>query len=219
MPTYYPVYLNLEDKRCLVVGGGEVAQRKVLTLLESSARVVVISPRLTPKLLELVNNRQITWFERGYREGDMKDSFMVIAATDERKLNERLAAEANEHNILMNIVDVPEFCNFIVPSRVQRGDLSISISTAGKSPALAKKIRRQLEGQFGAEYAEFLDAMGRYRQEVIQKVTDIEERKAIFQQMVDSDLIQLLKAGNKEGFNKRIQELLSPEKVAAAKEK
>ncbi len=207
MPVYYPVYLNLESKRCLVVGGGEVAERKVLTLLEYAARVVVVSPRLTPKLRELVKREQITWLERIYREGDAKGAFLLIGATDDRKLHRRLKAEADEYNLLINIVDVPEYCNFIVPSIVKRGDLCISISTGGKSPALAKKIRCQLEQQFGPEYAEFLNLMGNWRQQVIEKVPNIKQRKAVFQKMVDSDLLQLLKTGDEEGFKQRVREL------------
>lgn len=208
MPVYYPVYLNLENKRCLVVGGGEVAERKVLTLLEAGAGVMVISPRLTARLRELVRQQRITWLERGYQKGDLKDCFLVIGATDDRKLHKQLTAEADQYNLLINIVDVPEYCNFIVPSTVKRGDLLISISTGGKSPALAKKIRRQLEQEFGPEYAEFLNLMGQCRQEIIRKVPDGQRRKAIFQQLVDTDLLQLVKAGDEEGFKQRVKELV-----------
>jgi precorrin-2 dehydrogenase/sirohydrochlorin ferrochelatase len=186
MPNYYPIYLNLENKRCLVVGGGEVAERKVLTLLEYAARVVVISPQLTPKLRELADEQQISWLERPYQEGDAQEAFLLVGATDDLKLHRQLKTEAEKYNLLVNIVDVPEYCNFIVPSIVKRGDLCISISTGGKSPALAKKIRRQLEQQFGPEYAEFLELMGNWRQDVLQKVPDIKQRKVIFQKMVDS---------------------------------
>ena len=207
MSAYYPIYLRLENKRCLVVGGGEVAQRKVLTLLEYGAQVSVLSPCLSPKLRELAARGTIEWLERSYRAGDAEGFFLLIGATDDRRLHERLAAEAQKYGLLVNIVDVPELCNFIVPAVVRRGDLSIAVSTGGKSPALAKKIRRRLEGEFGPEYGRFLELMGEWRREVIRKVPDIRQRKAIFERMVDSDLLQLLKNGDQEGFRRRVREL------------
>lgn len=208
MPKFYPIYLNLENKTCLVVGGGGVAERKVLTLLESAAKVVVVSPQITPKLQQLANQKTINWIKRGYEDEDLEGAFLVIGATDDRRLHEKIVAQADKNNILTNIVDVPDLCNFIVPSKVERGDLCISISTSGKSPALAKKIRRQLEKQFGPEYADFLNMMGDYRGEIINKYPDGKKRKKIFEQMVDSDLLQLLKAGDKEGFEQLVQKLV-----------
>ncbi|MBI5789156.1 MAG: bifunctional precorrin-2 dehydrogenase/sirohydrochlorin ferrochelatase [Candidatus Schekmanbacteria bacterium] len=208
MPAYYPVYLNLNGKKCLVVGGGVVAERKVLTLLDCGANVKLISPALTPRLGELAGQRRFEYVSRTYQPGDSAGSFLVVGATDNRKLHEQITAEAESHNILVNIVDVPDLCNFIVPSIVSRGDLQISISTGGKSPAMAKKIRRELERQFGDEYAQFLELMGQWRQEVLEKIPDGEKRREVFQNLVDSDILHLLKEGRREEALRRAGELM-----------
>ena len=146
MSSYYPVYLSLEGKKCVVVGGGEVAWRKVETLLAAGTKVCLVSPEITPGIDELVKAGKLVHIRREYRTGDLEGAFLVIGATDNEDINRQVACDAEKTGILVNIVDVPKLCNFIVPSKVERGDLIISISTGGTSPALAKKIRKQLEG-------------------------------------------------------------------------
>ena len=142
---YYPVNLDIKKRKCLVVGGGRVGTRKVLTLLDCGARVTVVSPDAKEKLIELANSGAITLEKRQYRETDLDGIFLVIGTTDDEELNHQISIAAEKHNMLCNIADRPKVCNFILPSIVNRGDLTISISTSGKSPALAKKLRMELE--------------------------------------------------------------------------
>lgn len=151
--TYYPVFLKLRGRKCAVIGGGEVALRKVRSLLEHGARVSVISPELCPELAGMAAKGQIQVLQRNYQAGDLRDTFIVIAATDDAKVNRELLKEAGESKALVNAVDDPENCDFIVPSSVRRGDVTIAVSTGGRSPALARKIRSRLETEFGEEYA------------------------------------------------------------------
>ncbi len=166
---YYPVFLNVAGKRCVVVGGGEVALRKVKGLLGHRARVVVISPDLFDGLAELEKSAEITVFRREYRSGDLEGAFLVIAATDDRTANRLIAEECGERNIMVNVVDDPALSSFISPAVVERGDLTIAISTAGGSPALARKIRERLEGAFGPEYTQLVEVVEELRQEMQQR--------------------------------------------------
>ena len=208
MSSYYPVYLNLEGKKCVVVGGGEVAWRKVETLLAAGAKVCLVSPEITPGIDELVKAGRLVHIRREYRTGDQGGAFLVIGATDNEDINRQVAEDAKKNDILVNIVDAPRLCNFIVPSKVERGDLIISISTGGKSPALAKKIRWQLEGLYGEEYAEYIALLGKCREQVLQQIPDITQRRRIFQALVDSDLIELIKEGDRDKIRQRIEEII-----------
>ncbi|MBW2096406.1 MAG: bifunctional precorrin-2 dehydrogenase/sirohydrochlorin ferrochelatase [Deltaproteobacteria bacterium] len=154
--SYYPIFLNLSYKKALVVGGGLVAQRKVETLLEHGASTSVVSQKLTVRLKELAEEKKIQYLGPEFSEEYLDDMFLVIAATDDQELNHRVSLCAQERGLLVNAVDQPEDCNFIVPSIVRRGDLQVAISTSGKSPALARKLRQELEVQFGEEYEKLL---------------------------------------------------------------
>ena len=140
--NYYPAFLNLQEKKAVVVGGGKVAERKVLTLLKAGADVTVVSPLLTSRLRKLKEAKRIRHISRTYRFGDLKDSFLVIAATDSPAVNTKVAEGAPA---LLNVVDVPFECNFIAPSIVKRGPLVFAISTSGTSPAFAKAVRKEIE--------------------------------------------------------------------------
>jgi len=152
-PAYYPVSLNIKDRKCVVVGGGEVALRKVKALLEHGAMVTVISPNLIPELVQLAEHGEITALNREYQAGDLKDSFLAIAATGDSDTNRQIVREAKNKAVLVNVVDDAENSDFIVPSCLRRGDVTIAVATAGRSPALARKIRARLEEKFGEEYA------------------------------------------------------------------
>jgi precorrin-2 dehydrogenase/sirohydrochlorin ferrochelatase len=159
---YYPLQVDIEGRSCLVVGGGQVGTRKVERLLACRARIRVVSPEATPALERLVRQGRLDLQRREYRPGDTAAMFLVFAATDSREVNRRVAEEAAAAGILFNSVDDPERAGFIVPSVVHRKDLVITVSTTGKSPALARHLRKRLEKQFGNEYAELLVLMGRY---------------------------------------------------------
>ena len=205
---YYPVHLDIKNRNCLVVGGGAVGTRKVNTLLTCGARVTVISPDPTQQLKELAAAGSINLKERLYRSADLKDMFLVIGATDDEKLNRQISRDAEQINILCNIADRPEACNFILPAIVQRGDLVITISTSGQSPALAKRLRRKLEAQFGEEYADFLRLMGAIRKKLLKQTPAPEVHKALFNQLIDGDLLELLRSGQKKELNLLLHRVL-----------
>lgn len=206
---YYPIYLNLKGRKCVVVGGGTVAERKVISLVEAGGEVEVISPEITPKLAEMKSRGVIPHVEREYRPGDLKGAFLVVGATDDSRINSSVFREASSVDALVNIVDSPEDCNFIVPSVVRRGDLLISISTSGSCPALAKKVREDLEKTYGPEYADFLKLLKGFRNEVVRRVKDPEQRKRALRRLLDSDALELLRAGETELLEERIKECMS----------
>ena len=195
--TYYPVFLNISNRKCVVVGGGQVALRKVQVLLEHGAKVEVISPTLCPELLVLVENGQIQAHIREYREGDLQGAFITIAATDNNNINQRLVAEARRRAVLVNVVDDPEHCDFILPSYLRRGEVTIAVSTGGRSPALARKIRSRLEEKMGEEYAQLTDLIGNIRNELRKK--EIRINADGWQEALDLDLLlDFLRKGEKE---------------------
>jgi precorrin-2 dehydrogenase / sirohydrochlorin ferrochelatase len=153
MKTYCPVYLDLQGRKCVVVGGGEVALRKTKILLDCGARVVVISPRFHPEIMRLAASGALEGMRRPYAEGDLKGAAIVISATNNRSRNREIAAEASAERVLINVVDDPERSDFIVPSFFRRGGLLVAVSSSGASPTLAKKIRRKIETEFAEEYA------------------------------------------------------------------
>lgn len=208
MAEYYPVYLNIENERCYVIGGGEVAERKVKSLLQRGARVIIISPDVTDELSNLVAGQKITHIKDSFQEKYLEEARLVIGATNDSKVNTEIYHAAQKKNILVNIVDSPAFCDFIVPSVVERGDLMIAISTSGKSPALAKKIRKEMEERYGKEYAEFLSIMGEVREKLLLTVKDQKKREKIFDNLVNSDIMSLLKEGKKEKIDSLLNEFL-----------
>ena len=161
--TLFPAFLKLENRLVIVIGGGSIAMQKIPSLLQAGARVRVISPNLHPYLAEYVRRREIDWHPKPFSPDDLEGAFLVIAATSIRELNASVFAEAERRNILCNSVDDIEHCHFYYGSVVQRGDLQIAISTNGKSPALAQRLRRELEQQFDPEYAAWLEWLGAAR--------------------------------------------------------
>jgi len=205
---YYPVNLDIQNRNCLVVGGGSVGTRKVMTLLDCGAIVTVVSPDITAKLLELANNGSIVLQKRTYQASDLGGMFLVIGTTNNEKLNRQINSDAQRLNILCNIADRPEDCNFILPSIVKRGDLLITISTSGKSPALAKKLRKELEKEFGEEYGEFLRLMGAIREKLLRKKHEPEAHKQIFEQLINKGLVQMIRDQKKEDINSLLLDIL-----------
>ena len=190
--AYYPIFLNLRGKRTVVVGGGMVAQRKIETLLEHGADVHVISRALTPELDREVKGGRVKHLGEEFSETHLDGAFMVIAATDDTDLNRRVSRAAQKKGLLINAVDQPDDCNFIVPSILRRGDLRIAISTSGKSPAMARKVREDLETQFGDEYESFLNLMGRMRREIIARRLSQKENSRIFRELIDSSILEAI---------------------------
>jgi siroheme synthase-like protein len=176
MPLF-PAFLKLHSRRVLVVGGGSIAAQKIPGLLEAGAQVHVVSPKLAPQLTDWVRNQQITWSPKPFEPEDLDGAFLVIAATSLRDLNESVYRECDRRNILCNAVDDIDHCHFYYGSVVQRGDLQIAISTNGKSPALAQRLRKELDEQFGPEYASWLDWLGAAREALRAQSTDPETTK------------------------------------------
>jgi precorrin-2 dehydrogenase / sirohydrochlorin ferrochelatase len=204
---YYPVYLELRDRPCLVIGGGTVAERKTLALLEAGATVTIISPALTSKLHEFSDSGKITYVQKQYEESDVSGQFLVIAATPSVEVNTLVAQACRKRHVLVNVAVPPEESSFIVPSVVERGDLVIAISTSGASPALAKKIRQDIEQRYGREYGLFLEKMAAIRNRVREEVPDSHKRNAVFQAIVNSDVIDLIRLGKTHEAELRMAEI------------
>jgi precorrin-2 dehydrogenase/sirohydrochlorin ferrochelatase len=206
----YPINLvGLEDRRCIVVGGGEVAQRKVESLLEAGAeRVVVISPGLTQKLRALLQAKRIEHCPRGYQAGDLEGAFVVIAATDDPTVNRDVWQEAQDRRLLINVVDDPARCNFFVPSVVRRGDLTISICTGGQDPALSARLRQELEPRFGREYAAFLEIAGGLRERVGRELSG-RARLRFWYTLADSEILALLREGKRREAERLANDILA----------
>jgi precorrin-2 dehydrogenase/sirohydrochlorin ferrochelatase len=164
VPDYFPAFLDLRDRRCLVVGGGPVGERKVRGLLECGARVVLVSPTLTADLATLVATGRVAHHARAFRRTDVRGCTVAVAATGRAAVDQAVARSARRARVLVNAVDRPDVCDFIVPSVLKRGELQIAVSTGGRSPALAREIRRRLEALFGPEYAALVEGAGRARQ-------------------------------------------------------
>ncbi len=210
--SFYPVFVQLEGKKVVVVGGGNVAYRKVLALMECGAAIHLAGRELTPDLKQMVDNDDIHFLGQEFKDEYLHNAFMIIAATDDKDLNHHISTCAREKRVLVNAVDQPPDCDFIVPSILKRGDLQIAISTSGKSPALARRIRKSLEAQFGQEYETFLAMMGRLRKEILSLGLPQKENSRIFQKIVDSDLLENVS----DGFSLRMDEYLKnilPEQV------
>jgi precorrin-2 dehydrogenase/sirohydrochlorin ferrochelatase len=205
---YYPVHLDINNRKVLVVGGGSVGTRKVKTLLDCGARVTVVSPEVSRQLRELAASGDIKLAERSYQSEDLNGVFVVIGATDDETLNQQISSDADRLNTLCNIADRPEVCNFILPSIVHREDLVITISTSGKSPALAKKLRQALENQFGEEYGTLLQLMGAIRKKLLQQTHEPEVHKPLFEQLINSDLIVMIQESEVEKIDSLLFEVL-----------
>lgn len=205
---YYPVFLDIKGRPATVVGGGTVAERKVESLLLAGASVRVISPRATKRLEALADEGKITILKRKYTLGDLKGSFVAISASDSKEVNYAVFEEAKAANILINAVDDPEHCNFIVPSIVDRGGLIIAISTSGKSPLLAKTIRQDLESYIGREYETFIEILGAARKKLLKSSINHDKKERVIKELVSSPIPVWLKEGRLKEINGLLKSLL-----------
>ena len=208
----YPVFLiGLEQRRCIVIGGGEEARRKVEGLLECDAAVTVISKRLGAELQGWAAEGRIAWIARGYEAGDLRGAFVVISTLRGGETNARIWEEANAERVLVNVADDPPHCNFIAGSVMRQGLLTIALSTNGAAPTLAVRLREQMQRELGPEYATFLEWMQALRGPMAARYPDFEERKARWYALVDSDVLELLRAGEGEKARRRIEEVTGVE--------
>jgi precorrin-2 dehydrogenase/sirohydrochlorin ferrochelatase len=200
--------VDLTGKRCLIVGGGVVAERKVARLLECGAAVEVVSPAVTSRLKALASSGRLRLRRRPIRPSDFEGAFLVFVTTNDPEVNRRAAEVARRHGGLVNVADDPATCSFHVPSVVRRGDLAIAISTGGGSPALAKKLRQRLEQSIGPEYTALLGALRALRERAQQTIPDPKARQAIYRRAVESDLYDRAAAGDSTAVRARIDELI-----------
>jgi|Deesub1362B_J571_1020462.scaffolds.fasta_scaffold00107_28 precorrin-2 dehydrogenase/sirohydrochlorin ferrochelatase len=205
---YYPVFLNLKGKKCIVIGGGEVAERKVLSLLQAQAEVTVISPSLTEGLGFLKLHNRITHIAREYREGDLEGAFLVIAATSDEEANSRVFNEAEKRGIPVNVVDSPGLCRFIVPSVIRKGSLTIAISTSGVSPAMARTLRQEIENFLPETIEEFLLFIEETRKEVMRNIKDPQKRRETLELIGSPDCINILREKGLEEAKRFIEDIL-----------
>jgi siroheme synthase-like protein len=193
---YYPIAIDLTGKECLVVGGGNVALRKVLALLEVGAQVTVVSSNTDP---EIECQDGVNLLSRDYRAGDVAGYALVFAATDDRALNSAISTEARDMGIPVNVVDDPELCSFVVPAIVRRGDLVIAITTSGRCPAISKRIRQELENRYGLEYAEYIELLGEIRERVKERYSMQADRETAMDRLIKEWRIpDLIRVGKKE---------------------
>ena len=197
MKAYYPMFVDLNHRSCVLIGGGKVAERKVEKLLESGANVTVISPNMTKAIEQWEREGRLTSYLRQFQTGDLIGYFLVIIATDSIELNQKVYKEVNHQTQLVNIVDAPELCTFIVPSMVRRGHLRIAISTQGASPGLAKKIRQDLSEQFGQEYEEYTYFLAEMREWILRQELDTETRQGYFARLLEDQVFQRIQHGER----------------------
>ncbi len=207
MTTGYPAILLLEGRIAVVIGGGQVAERKVRTLRDAGAKVRLVADTLTRKLRELAEAGEVELVERRYERGDLAGAAAAVAATDDEEVNRWVFAEATEAGIPVNVVDNPALCTFIAPSIVRRGDLVVAISTGGAAPALAVRIRERLEREFGDEYARFLELMAELRDR-IDVPGDQDDRAKAWYRVIDSDVMDMVRAGEVDRARERATALL-----------
>jgi precorrin-2 dehydrogenase / sirohydrochlorin ferrochelatase len=208
MPAYYPVYLSLDGRLSVVVGGSALAEEKVRGLLAAGSRVRAIAPEGTAGLAELAEEGRITHLARSFAPGDLEGAALAIVTEADPAVRAAVFREAAAANVLVNTVDDLQHCHWIAPAIVRRGDLSIAISTSGSAPALAVRLRQQLERQVGPEHGRFLELAAAVRAPLGERVADFAERKERWYRLVDSDVLDLLRQGEDETARQRFREIL-----------
>jgi siroheme synthase-like protein len=204
----YPIFAIIEDKPCLVVGGGAVGERKVLDLLAAGARVTVVSRTLTAELAALADRGEITYLPEDFGESQVEGMALIMAATDDPQVNARVSAAAQARAIWVNVADEPEYCTFIVPAQVRRGDLTLAISTGGASPALASQLRQEFQQHLGPEYGPYLDLLQRVRTRLLTERRAHPDNGPLFHRLVQSPLREAVAQGDRARMLKLLQEVL-----------
>ena len=203
---YYPIYVDVEDHDVLIVGGGEVCARKAETMLRYGARVTVVAPKATAEITEWAEAGKITLQRKEYEESDLDGRSIVIASTNDSRVNTRVATDCRRRKILVNVVDVTDLCEFIVPAILERGSIQIAISTAGKSPALARTLKEDLRRMVGGEYAEANEILGSLRDAAKKRLPTDVDRKHFFDGILEKDLIGLLREGRRDEAQRLLRE-------------
>lgn len=210
MPSFYPIHMNIKGRKCLVVGGGKTAERKVNRLVRYGGKVVVVSPVVTSSIENLSYKKRVVWYKRGYRSTDLHQAFLVFCATNNQELNKKISRKAKRKGILVNVVDSLSECSFISPALVERGCLTISISTEGLAPLLSRKIRKELGISYGQEYRHYTKLIAQARNTIVRdKGISAREKRKRLECLLSMNLISRLKSG----------ERVTPQKVLKALER
>jgi precorrin-2 dehydrogenase/sirohydrochlorin ferrochelatase len=204
---YYPVFMDIKDKDCLVVGGGSVGMRKAAMLVKCGAKVKVLSKQFSDKFADLQTGT-IDFKKKDYEKKDISGMFFVFAATDNYDVNQKIRNDAAKLGILCNIADSSDKSDFILPSIVERGDLVIAVSTSGSSPAMAKKVRLELEQSFGPEYEHFLTLMGNIRKKILLSRHASDDNKLIFHTLIDKGILRLIKENDEKTIDSILCDVL-----------
>ena len=217
MPQYYPVFLDLKGRVCVIVGGGEIAERKIAGLLECGAVITMVSPRVTPGIRARADAGDIRWEARQYVDGDLKGAFLAIASTDDEDVNRAVHEEASREGIVLNVVDRTALCSFIAPAVVRRGEVTVALSTGGASPALARKLRETLEKSEVLEYASLAGVLSSARAEI--KRLGVAVHPDRWQECIDDELLALVQGGRSDEALARLLHMLvdGREQVAATR--
>lgn len=193
MSQYYPIFIDLKALPVLVVGGGNVALRKVQTLLNHGSLVRIVSPRLVPELQELIDETTCVWVPKEYSTEDIQDAMLIYSCTEIEEVNAQVSRDAKSHYRLVNVVDDPEKCSFIVPSIMEQGDLKIAVSTGGSSPIVARQVRAELEDLYGPEMAEYLSLLKSWRNKAKSDLP-LDKRSVFWERATDGEVRELIKA-------------------------
>jgi precorrin-2 dehydrogenase/sirohydrochlorin ferrochelatase len=205
---FYPIYLNLHGKRVVVVGGGEVAERKIESLLGTGASITVISPEVTAGILMLAGERRVELHRRPYRSGDCSGATLVLSATGNDATEQSVCEEARKAGALVNTADQPALCDFIMPAVVRRGDIAIAISTSGTSPGLAARLRLKIARLIGPEYGRLARLLSEARPQIRQRIPGQADRKVLQYRILDSDIMTYLKKNDMAGAQRRLREII-----------
>ena len=206
MPIFYPVFLNLTERRCVIIGGGQIAEGKISKLLDSGAKIIVISPDATQGIRGFAERGQIEFDLRKYQEGDLQGAFLVIAATNDRVVNQEIFEEAEKQGILLNAVDDMPRCSFIAPSIVEKGPVTVAISTGGASPALARKLRENMEVSSALDWADATGVLSKARQIIKDKQIAVDPQR--WQCCMTDELLTMIQAGHENEALDLLMDLL-----------
>lgn len=205
---YYPVYLNLNGKHCVIIGGGNESAKKLEHLLNCGARITIISPKISPDIRQRVEKNEVAWKARPYRRGDIKNAYIAIAATNQMSVNQAVAEEAKLEKTILNVVDVTDLCDFIAPAIIKRGDVIVAISTGGASPALARRLREEISQCTALEYADLAKILRTARSEVKKRKTKVCPDR--WQECIDRQLLTMVQNGQSKQALERLMNCLIP---------
>ena len=203
---WYPIFIDVEDHEVVIIGGGEVCARKAETMMRYGARVTIVSPKFTPEIEGWAKDGKLTLRRKRYEPGDLDGANIVIASTDDTAVNEQIAADCRRRRIPVNVVDVTPLCEFIVPAIIDKGSVTLAVSTGGKSPALARTLKEDLQRLIGPEYTEVNDLLGTLRESAKRVLPTDVDRKRFFDGIIAKGILDMLREGRRREAYRAIAE-------------